>query len=53
MGKDDERKTREEETGYVGNAEIGGGMENGTLLDFFLVSRWSQLLTVATGGSWP
>ena len=53
MGKDDERKTGEEETGHVRNAEISGGMENGTLLDFFLGSRRSQLLTVATGGSWP
>ena len=34
MGENDERKTGEEETGHVRNAEAGGGMENGTLLDF-------------------
>ena len=34
MGEDDAGETGEAETGYVRNAEIGGGMENGTLLRF-------------------
>ena len=35
MGEDDAGETGEEETGYVRNAEIGGGMENGTCLNSF------------------
>ena len=34
MGEDDERKTGEEETGYVRNAKADRTMENGTLLDY-------------------
>ena len=55
MGEDDERKTGEEETGYVRNAETDRTMENGTFLEFspFLDGHSSlQSIQAGHGRGW-